>query len=173
MKLDELKDYIKIIDTPLDINLEIPHLAYIEAKKKNPKILMFTNPKEGDKKFDIPVVMNIFANFEVIEKIFGKNLEKIADEIEELIKMKPPKTLSDKLKTFGKLFALKNTIPKTVKNAECQYYVKEGEAVNLNDLPILMPKASDIRVCANSAGSTPNASSPNSSKKALRVSVTS
>ena len=36
--LERLQKYIKIIDTPLDINLEIPHLAYIEAKKKNPKI---------------------------------------------------------------------------------------------------------------------------------------
>ena len=112
MNLNDLKHHIKIIDTPLDINLEIPHLAYIEAKKKNPEILMFTNPKEGDRKFDIPVVMNIFANDEVVREIFGKDLELIAKEIEELIKMKPPKTLSEKLKTFGKLFALKNTIPK-------------------------------------------------------------
>ena len=114
--LDRLQKYIKIINTPLDINLEIPHLAYIEAKKKNPKILIFTNPIEGDKKFDIPVVMNIFANDEIVREIFGKDLELIAKEIEELIKMKPPKTLSEKLKTFGKLFALKNTIPKRVKN---------------------------------------------------------
>jgi 4-hydroxy-3-polyprenylbenzoate decarboxylase len=137
MNLNDLKEYIKVIDTPLDINLEIPHLAYIEAKKKNPKILMFTNPVEGDKKFDIPVVMNIFANDEVVERIFGKNLDLIAAEIEELIKLKPPKTLSEKLKTFGKLFALRYTAPKTVKIAECQYYVKQGEAANLNDLPIL------------------------------------
>ena len=137
MKLDDLKSYIKIIDTPLDVNLEIPHLAYLEAKKKNPKILMFTSPMEGDKKFDMPVVMNIFANDEVVEKIFGKNLDLIAKEIEELIKMKPPKTLSEKLKAFGKLFAIKNTIPKSVKKAECQYHIYEGEAAKLSRLPIL------------------------------------
>ena len=135
--LENLKDYIKTIDTPLDVNLEIPHLAYIEAKKKNPKILLFTNPVEGDKKYEIPVLMNVFANDEVVEKIFGKNLELIAKEIEELIKMKPPKTLSEKLKAFGKLFAIKNTIPKTVKNAQCQYHVYEGEAAKLSNLPIL------------------------------------
>ncbi len=135
--IENLKEYIKTIDTPLDVNLEIPHLAYIEAKKKNPKILLFTNPMEGDKKYDIPVLMNIFANDEVVEKIFGKNLDLIAKEIEELIKMKPPKTLSDKLKAFGKLFAIKNTIPKTVKNAQCQYHIYEGEAAKLSNLPIL------------------------------------
>ncbi len=135
--LENLKDYIKIVDTPLDVNLEIPHLAYIEAKKKNPKILLFTNPVEGDKKYDIPVLMNIFANDEVVEKIFGKNLDLIAKEIEELIKMKPPKTLSEKLKAFGKLFAIKNTIPKTVKNAQCRYHIYEGESAKLSNLPIL------------------------------------
>jgi len=135
--LEVLKPYIKEIDTPLDVNLEIPHLAYIEAKKKNPQILMFTNPIEGDKKYDIPVLMNIFANYEVVEKIFGKNLDLIAREIEELIKMKPPKTLSEKLKAFGKLFAIKNTIPKRVKSAQCQYHIYEGDAASLDRLPIL------------------------------------
>jgi len=135
--LDKLKKYIKVIDTPLDVNLEIPHLAYIEAKKKNPKILMFTNPVEGDKKYDIPVVMNIFANDEVVREIFEKDLDEIAGEIESLIKMKPPKTLSEKLKAFGKLFAIKNTIPKSVKTAECQYHIYQGEAAKLSRLPIL------------------------------------
>jgi len=137
MNLYDLQKHIKTIDEPLDINLEIPHLAYIEAKKKNPKILIFTNPVEGDKKFDIPVVMNIFANDEVVREIFGRDLNEIAGEIESLIKMKPPKTLSEKLKAFGKLFAIKNTIPKTVKSAECQYRVYQGEAAKLSNLPIL------------------------------------
>ncbi|WP_456471370.1 menaquinone biosynthesis decarboxylase [Caminibacter sp.] len=137
MNLNDLKRYIKVVDTPLDVNLEIPHLAYIEAKKKNPKILMFTNPVEGEKKFDMPVVMNIFANDEVVREIFGKDLEEIALEIENLIKMKPPKTLSEKLKAFGKLFAIKNTIPKRVKTGECQYHIYEGEAAKLSRLPIL------------------------------------
>ncbi len=137
MNLFDLKEHIKIIDMPIDVNLEIPHLAYIEAKKKNPKILMFTNPVEGEKKFKIPVVMNIFANDEVVKNIFGKDLDEIAQEIESLIKMKPPKTLSERLKAFGKLFAIKNTIPKTVKSAECQYHIYEGEAAKLSNLPIL------------------------------------
>ncbi len=137
MNLDNLKEYIKVIDTPLDVNLEIPHLAYIEAKKKEPKILLFTNPMEGKKRFDIPVLMNVFANDKVVEKIFGKKLDLIADEIESLIKMKPPKTLSEKLKAFGKLFAIKNTIPKSVKSGECQYHIYEGEAAKLSRLPIL------------------------------------
>jgi len=137
MNINNLKKFIKIIDTPLDVNLEIPHLAYIEAKKKNPKILMFTNPVDGEKKFNMPVVMNLFANDEVVKEIFGRELDEIAKEIEEFIKMKPPKTLSEKLKAFGKLFAIKNTIPKRVKTAECQYHIYQGDAAKLSNLPIL------------------------------------
>ena len=135
--LQKLKPFIKEIETPLDVNLEIPHLAYIEAKKEKPQILLFKNPVEDGKKFDIPVMMNIFANDEVVETIFGKELDKIAEEIEGLIKMKPPKTLSEKLKAFGKLFAIKNTIPKNVKSGECQYHIYQGEAAKLSRLPIL------------------------------------
>ncbi|NPA11997.1 MAG: menaquinone biosynthesis decarboxylase [Epsilonproteobacteria bacterium] len=137
MEFSALEKFVRVIDTPLDVNLEIPHLAYIEAKKKEPKILMFTNPKDGDKRFNMPVVMNLFANDEVVERIFGKPLENIASEIEGLIKLKPPKTLNEKLKAFGKLFAIKNTIPKSVKNAPCQYHVYEGEAARLDMLPVL------------------------------------
>ncbi|RDU65870.1 menaquinone biosynthesis decarboxylase [Helicobacter didelphidarum] len=35
---------LKVIDEPLDIELEIPHLAYLEVKKKDSKALLFTNP---------------------------------------------------------------------------------------------------------------------------------
>ncbi|MEO1924256.1 MAG: menaquinone biosynthesis decarboxylase, partial [Nautiliaceae bacterium] len=45
--------------------------------------------------------------------------------------------ISEKLKAFGKLFAIKNTIPKSVKSGECQYYIYEGEAASLDRLPIL------------------------------------
>lgn len=135
--LEKLKKYIKEIDTPLDVNLEIPHLAYIEAKKKNPKILLFKNPIDKDKKFNIPVLMNLFANYEVVKEIFGKDLEDIAKEIEELIKLKPPKSFKDKVSILKKLFNIKYTIPKKVKTAPSQYRILIKDAVNLFDLPIL------------------------------------
>jgi len=135
--LERLKKYIKEIDTPLDVNLEIPHLAYIEAKKKNPKILLFKNPIDKDKKFNIPVLMNLFANDEVVKEIFGKDLEEIAKEIDELIKLKPPKSFKDKIAMLQKLFNIKYTIPKRVKTAPCQYRILTQGAVNLFDFPIL------------------------------------
>jgi 4-hydroxy-3-polyprenylbenzoate decarboxylase len=40
----------------------------------------------------MPVLMNIFANKPLTEKIFGKHPDDVAEGIEELLKLKPPKT---------------------------------------------------------------------------------
>ena len=130
---------LKIIDDELDIYLEIPHVAYVEVKKEDSKAILFTNPvdKKNNKKFDIPVLMNVFCNEEAVELFIG-NGDKIGREIESLLKMKPPTTFSEKLSTFGKLFALKNTIPKKNKGkGECQQVIKLGSDAKLSDLPVL------------------------------------
>ncbi|RXJ95190.1 menaquinone biosynthesis decarboxylase [Malaciobacter molluscorum] len=130
---------LKIIDEELDIYLEIPHVAYVEVKKENSKAILFTNPidKRNGKKFDIPVLMNVFGSKKAVELFIGQ-ADKIAKEIESLLKMKPPVTFSEKLSTFGKLFALKNTIPKKLKGkGECQQVIKLAEEAKLSDLPIL------------------------------------
>ncbi|RXJ86337.1 menaquinone biosynthesis decarboxylase [Arcobacter sp. CECT 8985] len=130
---------LKIIDEELDIYLEIPHIAYIEVKKEDSKAILFTNPidKKSGKKFDIPVLMNVFGSKKAVELFIGES-DKIGKEIESLLKMKPPVTFSEKLSTFGKLFALKNTIPKKLKGkGECQEVIKLGDDAKLSDLPIL------------------------------------
>ncbi|MCB4753774.1 MAG: UbiD family decarboxylase [Sulfurovum sp.] len=65
---------LKIIDEPLDVELEIPHVAYIEVKKEDSRPILFTNPINKAKKiaYDMPVLMNIFANKALTEKIFGR-----------------------------------------------------------------------------------------------------
>jgi 4-hydroxy-3-polyprenylbenzoate decarboxylase len=130
---------LKIIDDELDIYLEIPHVAYVEVKTENSKALLFTNvvDRANNKKFDIPVLMNVFCNEKAVELFIGDG-DKIGNEIQSLLKMKPPTTLSEKLSTFGKLFALKNTIPKKNKGkGECQQVIKLGSDAKLSDLPIL------------------------------------
>ncbi len=130
---------LKIIDDELDIYLEIPHIAYIEVKKEDSKALLFTNvvDRKNNKKFDIPVLMNVFGSKKAVELFIGDG-DKIGKEIESLLKMKPPTTFSEKLSTFGKLFALKNTIPKKLKGkGECQEVIKLGSEAKLSDLPIL------------------------------------
>ncbi|MCP4970179.1 MAG: menaquinone biosynthesis decarboxylase [Arcobacter sp.] len=139
--IDLLKknNLLKIIDDELDIYLEIPHIAYIEVKKEDSKAILFTNvvDKKNKKKFDEPVLMNVFCNEKAVKLFIGDG-DKIGAEIQSLLKMKPPTTFSEKLSTFGKLFALKNTIPKKLKGkGECQQVIKIGKEAKLSDLPIL------------------------------------
>ena len=134
--LAHLSSWIRTIDEPLDVNLEIPHIAYAEIKKAEPKILVFTHPvdKALGKTYAMPVVMNIFANDDVVETIFGAASDTIAAKVQKALKLKPPKSLSDKLETFKFLFDLRNIFPKRLKGeGACQ----QRELESLDELPIL------------------------------------
>lgn len=142
MKIENIIDFLKeegglkVIEEELDVNLEIPHIAYIEVKKEDSKPLLFTNPVDKGKgiKYDMPVLMNIFANFDLTTKILGKHPDLIAKEIEELLHLKPPKSFSDKISLIMKLFKLKNVFPKRLnQRGVCQ----EIEIEDLDKLPIL------------------------------------
>ena len=134
------RNLIRVIEEPLDVNLEIPHTAYIEVKKDKSRVLLFTKPvdKEENREYNIPVLMNTFANFEITELIFGKHPDRIAKEIEELLHIKPPQSLSEKISVLPKLFRLKNIFPKRLKKeGECQQVKFTGSNVDLDILPIL------------------------------------
>ena len=141
IKLLTAHDELRIIDEPLDIHLEIPHVAYVEVKKSNGKALLFTNVIDGTsgKSFDEPVLMNLFGSYNRTKLLFGKEIEAVAAEIEALIKMKPPKGLKEKLSFASNLLSLKRVFPKKVKtkHAPCQEVVFKDADVNLYDLPVL------------------------------------
>ena len=131
---------LKIIDEPLDVELEIPHVAYIEVKTDNSRPILFTNPINRAKNitYDIPVLMNIFANKELTKKIFGKHPDKVAQGIDKLLKLKPPKGFMEKMKMIPELFALKNVFPKRLNGTgACQEVIVRKEDIDLNKLPIL------------------------------------
>ena len=131
---------LKIIDEPLDVELEIPHVAYIEVKTDDSRPILFTNPINKAKgiEYDMPVLMNIFANKELTEKIFGKHPDDVAEGIDELLKLKPPKGLKAKLAMVPKLFSLKNVFPKRLNfRGECQEVIIPKDEVDLDRLPIL------------------------------------
>jgi len=89
LKFVESEKRLKVIEDPLNVELEIPHLAYVEIKKEKPSVLLFKNPVDSyGREYDIPVVMNLFAGFDLTEKIFGKHPDKIAQEIEGILSLK-------------------------------------------------------------------------------------
>ena len=137
-------DLLRVIDEALDIDLEIPHLAYVEVKKEDSKALLFTKPvsKRLGKVFDMPVLMNVFGSTKATELIFGKNPNSVAHQIESLMHMKPPTSFMDKVGMLGTLFNLKNALPKHLKGkGVCQ--TKVYTEPNLYDFPILTTWSED------------------------------
>lgn len=146
--LHELKkrDWLTTIDEPLDVYLEIPHVAYVEAKLPYPKVLLFTHPinRKDNVVYDMPVVMNMFANAEITEWIFGNHPDAIAAEIRHLLHMKPPEGFMGKMSMLSQLFNLKNVPPKRLKKrGACQEVVYEGARASLDILPILTTWSGD------------------------------
>ena len=141
IKLLKKYDEIKEIKDELDIYLEIPHLAYAEVKKKDGgKALLFTNvvDEKSGKKFDEPVLMNVFGSYQRCEILFGRTVESIADEISGLLHMKPPSGIADKLSMASQMFSLKNIFPKRLSGkGECQQVIHLDDDINLYDLPVL------------------------------------
>ena len=135
---------LRVIDTELDIDLEIPHLAYVEVKKEDSKALLFTKPvsKRLGKHFDMPVLMNVFGSPKATELIFGKSPNDVSKQIEALMHMKPPTSFMDKVGMLGTLFNLKNALPKRLSGKGiCQ--TKVYTEPNLYDFPILTTWSED------------------------------
>ena len=133
-------DYLKEFHEELDVDLEIPHIAYVEVKRDDSKVCLFHNPvnKAKEINYDMPVIMNLFANYEVTQKILSKHPDEVATEIEKLLHMKPPQGFMGKVSMLGDLFHLKNVFPKRLsKKGECQEVILQGEDIDLDKLPIL------------------------------------
>ncbi|MCH9814566.1 MAG: menaquinone biosynthesis decarboxylase, partial [Epsilonproteobacteria bacterium] len=133
-------DLLRVIDAEVDIDLEIPHIAYIEVKKEDSKALLFTNPvsKRLNKKFTTPVLMNVFGSHKATNLFIGKDADDIAQEIEGLLHLKPPVSFSQKFGMLSQLFSLKNVFPKRLKKKGIvQEFVSQGESINLYDIPVL------------------------------------
>lgn len=141
LDLLQANDELRIVSEPLDIHLEIPHLAYAEVKKENGgKALLFTHAidRKSGKRFDEPVVMNLFGSYRRTELLFGRSVEGVAEEIEKLLHMKPPQGFKEKLGMLSELFAMKDIFPKKLKGrGSCQEKVWQGAEADLYNLPVL------------------------------------
>ncbi|EGM3417740.1 menaquinone biosynthesis decarboxylase, partial [Campylobacter jejuni] len=122
----------------VDVDLEIAHLAYIEAKKgEKGKALLFKNPidKKLNKQYKFPVLMNTFCNEKALNLAFGRDYEEVAEEISKLTKLHIPTSFKAKMDFFMNLLSFKNIPPKRLKKNKALY---DYEILNsLEELPIL------------------------------------
>lgn len=131
-------DLLRVIEEPVDVDLEIAHLAYIEAKKgEKGKALLFKNPidKKLNKQYKFPVLMNTFCNEKALNLAFGRDYKEVAEEISKLTKLHIPTSFKAKIDFFMNLLSLKNVPPKRLKADKALY---DYELLNsLEELPIL------------------------------------
>lgn len=131
-------DLLRVIEEPVDVDLEIAHLAYIEAKKgEKGKALLFKNPidKKLNKQYKFPVLMNTFCNEKALNLAFGRDYKEVAEEISKLIKLHIPTSFKAKMDFFMNLLSFKNIPPKRLKKNKALY---DYEILNsLEELPIL------------------------------------
>ncbi|EDJ6175327.1 menaquinone biosynthesis decarboxylase [Campylobacter jejuni] len=131
-------DLLRVIEESIDVDLEIAHLAYIEAKKgEKGKALLFKNPidKKLNKQYKFPVLMNTFCNEKALNLAFGRDYEEVAEEISKLIKLHIPTSFKAKMDFFMNLLSFKNIPPKRLKKNKALY---DYEILNsLEELPIL------------------------------------
>ncbi len=141
LKLLKKHGELEIIDAPLEVDLEIAHLAYIEAKKPNGgKALLFTRPirKENNqvKTFDMPVLMNAFGSFKRLDLLLKTPIEVLQQRMQTFLHFNAPKNFAESLKVLKDLWDLRHIFPKKTAHPK-NLIIKQNEEVNLWDLPIL------------------------------------
>lgn len=138
IKILKNNDLLKVYEEPIDVDLEIAHLAYIEAKKgEKGKALLFKNPidKKLNKQYKFPVLMNTFCNEKALNLAFGRDYKEVAEEISKLTKLHISTSFKAKMDFFMNLLSFKNIPPKRLKKNKALY---DYEILNsLEELPIL------------------------------------
>ncbi|MDP5054707.1 MAG: UbiD family decarboxylase, partial [Congregibacter sp.] len=131
----EARGELKRIQREVDPNLEMTEIADRTLRARGPALL-FENPK-GSK---IPVLANLFGTEERVALGMGADSVSALREIGELLaylkQPDPPKGIKELWEKAPLLRKVLDMGPKLVRNAPCRTHVREGDDVNLYDLPI-------------------------------------
>lgn len=138
---------LRRITVPLATELEITELADREMKKRGGgKALLIEKPTVKGKPSRFPLAINCLGSERRMAMSLGINsITEAADELESLIKAKPPTSFREAAQLLGTALELRHARPKIVSTAGCQEVVhrldgapKTGETdPTLLDLPIL------------------------------------
>lgn len=134
----EREGELKRIDVEVDVDLEMTEITDRVSKAGGPALL-FQKPRSAKDgvSYSMPVLINAFGSKRRIELALEvASLEDIARRIEDLLEMKPPEGLFDKLKMLPKLAEVGSFFPKTVKTGPVKEVV-ERENISLGRIPIM------------------------------------
>ncbi len=148
MKYADLRDFVaqleqqgelKRISVPVSPRLEMTEIGDRVLKAGGPALL-FETPQTDDRRYEFPVLANLFGTPRRVAMGMGADdvlaLREIGKTLAYLKEPEPPKGLKD---AWDKLPLLKQVLsmaPKVVSKAPCQEVVWEGDDVDLSRLPI-------------------------------------
>jgi 4-hydroxy-3-polyprenylbenzoate decarboxylase len=131
----EQRGELKRITVEVDPNLEMTEIADRTLRAGGPALL-FENPR-GSR---VPVLANLFGTEQRVALGMGAQSVSALREIGELLaylrQPDPPKGMKDAWDKAPILKQVMNMGPKMVRNAACQFHVREGANVDLSQLPI-------------------------------------
>ena len=144
MKYNDLRDFIQQLESAGQlkrIRVEIdPYLQMTEVCDRTLRgggpALLFENPKG----FDIPVLANLFGTPQRVAMGMGQESTDALREVGKLLaylkEPDPPKGMKDAWEKLPIFKQVLNMSPREVKKAPCQQHVLEGDAVDLDNIPI-------------------------------------
>jgi 4-hydroxy-3-polyprenylbenzoate decarboxylase len=123
---------LKRISFEVDPKLEITEFADRAVKRGGPALL-FEKPKGSS----MPVLINAFASQRRMEiALEAASVDEHAARISEMLEMRMPQGLINKLKMLPKLADMANFFPKTVSSGPCKEVIRR-DGFSLQELPVL------------------------------------
>ncbi len=134
----EREKELKRIGVEVDVDLEITEITDRVSKASGPALL-FEKPRSAKdgKDYSVPLLINTLGTKRRMELALEvSSLDDVAKRIEDLLAMKPPEGLLDKVRMLPKLAEFGSFFPKTVKSGPVKEVVQR-EDVSLAELPIM------------------------------------
>jgi 4-hydroxy-3-polyprenylbenzoate decarboxylase len=132
IRLLEREGELVHVDAEVDADLEVTEIVDRTVKAGGPALLF-----ERVKGFERPLLINQFGTERRMCLAFdAPSLDAVGGRLEEVLEMQPPQGLVEKVRGLKKLKSIADSMPKSVRSAPCQELVLEGDAVDLDLLPI-------------------------------------
>jgi 4-hydroxy-3-polyprenylbenzoate decarboxylase len=134
----EREKELKRVTADVDVDLEITEVTDRVSKAGGPALL-FEKPRsqKDGKTYGVPLLINTLGSKRRVELALEVNsIEDVAARIDDLLEMRPPEGLFDKMKMLPKLAEMGSYFPKSVSTGPVKEIVERDKA-SLAALPIM------------------------------------
>lgn len=141
--IDALREAGELVEISEPVNVDQEIACAADRVSKLPeggKALLFQRPVGPDREYRVPVLINALGSERRLSMVCGvDDFDGLTKRLSDLLTtlQTPRRSLIEKLEMLPTLKELSGFFPKYVKKAPCQEVVKTGDAIDLDELPIL------------------------------------